>query len=834
MEVAHQTDHTSHVVIGGGSAEKFQMAQTGHFFEILSNTLYANGKLAMIREVLCNAWDSHIASGVMGTAVNISLDANELIIRDYGAGIPHHLIHQIYCIYGNSTKTNDGNQTGGFGLGSKAPFAYTKHFTVTNHHAGTKVVHAISRGTSGDGTPERRVIVDVPTTEQGVEVKIPIKDSHDLVVLEKYILSVAKYGEMYVKLNGKTLERFPLSTSKDGFYVAQDENFGVESSSKVFIRYGNVIYPVENNGEYQLELAGVTAFLDKLPGNNSWSNRTNWKICFQAAPNTISVTPTRESIHITPITVSTFKDLFGKVSSTKTMYEFQELRDRLVREATEHYAKNHPEMLRQFLDGAAPFIKGSDVDSFGKQKPILSLEDARQRLVRHAFKMLPSDYALRLRLLADTGIANRGTLQQLVKAITAIKTGLNLHWTDEKEEPWKVIWKAREKLLKKITEHEGMEPKGLYYINTGSRNRTYDCVEAANWKPRTVDHQFAFLKNKIFLTYSKVAVSEHMHGLVKENGDFGNVIGIPVYVVPRRKDAMKIAIDFFTNKGWEIINVDKYIQDNSLQRVVEVDPTPKAPKIVGIPSLMMLKNPRGGGFTPRGHLEFDVTGKRVEKPKAVFTAESLSGRDYTHKFFDVKMDKVGLEILHLIGEDCAIAVNSRQKEKYIANGSKDGYEFLGEKLWEEFESNTVLVDYFGRFKLNLGTVEAATLYGLWKATEYMPLIKQIMKYPRQLTADEMFWRNIWSHLTTLVSYRPEDSRNHWPVIMRPHLDKVANLIKESKDKPCPERDHMQERIQSSMFKYIDLSKIIHLVSDPKTTKQEKDDAEGILLLALEG
>jgi hypothetical protein len=245
LEVAHQTDHTSHVVIGGGAVEKFQMAQTGHFFEILSNTLYANGKLAMIREVLCNAWDSHIASGVMGTAVNISLDANELVIRDYGLGIPHHLVHQIYCVYGNSTKTNDGNQTGGFGLGSKAPFAYTKHFTVTNCHAGTKVVHAISRGTNGDGTPERRVIVEVPTTEQGVEVKIPIKESHDVNTLKQYIETVAKYGEMNVQLNGKKLERFTLSASKDGFYVAQNEHFGISSNSKVYIRYGNVIYPIE-------------------------------------------------------------------------------------------------------------------------------------------------------------------------------------------------------------------------------------------------------------------------------------------------------------------------------------------------------------------------------------------------------------------------------------------------------------------------------------------------------------------------------------------------------------------------------------------------------------
>lgn len=842
MEVAHQTDHTSNVIIGGGAAEKFQMAQTGHFFEILSNTLYANGMLAMVREVLCNAWDSHIASGVMGTPVDVSLDANELVFRDYGTGIPHHLVHQIYCVYGNSTKTNDGNQTGGFGLGSKAPFAYTKHFTVTNWHDGTKVVHAISRGTNGDGTPERRVIVDVPTTEQGVEVRIPIKSSQDISTIRHYIENVAKYGEMNVKFNGKKIDRFNLSSSPEGFIISTREDFGLSSNSSVYVRYGNVIYPVEQSGEYNNELREVLEFLSSLPDGNGWNKKT-WKICFQAPPNSITVTPARESIQITSVTSATLKQLFSKVSRAKTAYQFQILRDSMVRTATEHYATTYPDKLKAFLDGEAPFTKGSDLDSMGYHKPILTMEDARQRLVRHSFKMGTSDYTLRLKLLADSGIGNEKLLRELVTLLTTHKDpfGSGLWYHDQTPEIDKeglayFFKKSISKLTAKIAKTEGMEAKNFYFLSNGSRNRDYDFIEPKDWKPRVIGTVLSYFKNKIFISFSKLAIAENMHELVKEHGEFGLMIGCPAYIVPRRKNAYKDALDFFTKKGWEIVDVDAFVQKHGLNKKpeAEVDLTPKAPKVLGIPALYMLRKPNGD-FTPRGHLEYDATGKRVEKPQAVFTPESLAGRDYTHRFFEGRLDTVGIQVLHFIGTVSGIAVNSRQKDKYLGQGAVDGHQYLAEKMFEEFDSNTVLVDYFGRLKLNMGNVESSNIRSLWRASEHMPSIRKLMNYPRQLTADEMYWGNIWEVLDPGTDRHSEDrKRQQWPTTMKTSLHKIEGLIRESKTQPCPERDAIQQRIQSKMFKYIDMTEIITLVSNPTTTQQEKDDAEGVLLLALEG
>ncbi len=250
MQVSHVTEQETHAVIGGNEVMSFGIAQTAEFFTVLSSTLYSDKPLAVIRETLCNAWDAHIASGKVNIPIEITLDANNLIIRDYGLGIPHELMHPIYCIYGNSTKKNDGKQTGGFGLGSKAPFAYTEHFTVTSHHGGIKTVYAVSRGsTLTQGKPDIRVMVKVPTTETGLELNIPIKSLVDVNTFTDLIKNITAYGEMNVNLNGKELRRIPISLADNGIYITNETVLSYRDN-RIFIRYGNVVYPIDSNDVY--------------------------------------------------------------------------------------------------------------------------------------------------------------------------------------------------------------------------------------------------------------------------------------------------------------------------------------------------------------------------------------------------------------------------------------------------------------------------------------------------------------------------------------------------------------------------------------------------------
>lgn len=317
MEVTHLQQFDTHAVIGGAKAQAFRMAETAEFFTVLSDTLYSNKKLAVVREVLCNAWDAHIKVKRINTPVRITLTDKELIIEDSGPGIPDNLVVDTYCTYGKSTKVEDEDQTGGFGLGSKAPFAYTSHFTVTNEHAGFKTIYAVSRGsTQTQGKPDIRQMVRIPSQNTGVTVTIPLSDNSHFNDFLHLIEDVARNGEMNVKLNGEKLETFDFSLARKlGFTLLRHSKYG----KRVYVRYGSVLYPVDlSHSSIEPELRSLATFTNERgrSEDNSFGKiiKTGYSIILMAPPNSVGVTPSRESLSYTDVTVETIKGLLKTVA----------------------------------------------------------------------------------------------------------------------------------------------------------------------------------------------------------------------------------------------------------------------------------------------------------------------------------------------------------------------------------------------------------------------------------------------------------------------------------------------------------------------------------------
>jgi hypothetical protein len=73
-----------------GEIGEFRIRNSAKAFSILSSGLYANKVRAIIRELSCNAIDSHTAAGKADTPFDVHLP-NSLepwfAIRDYGTGL---------------------------------------------------------------------------------------------------------------------------------------------------------------------------------------------------------------------------------------------------------------------------------------------------------------------------------------------------------------------------------------------------------------------------------------------------------------------------------------------------------------------------------------------------------------------------------------------------------------------------------------------------------------------------------------------------------------------------------------------------------------------------
>jgi hypothetical protein len=301
MQVSTIAELDTHVIIGGGEAKAFGMDDSPELYALLSDKIYRDKKRAAMRETICNAWDAHIMVGKTDVPVEITVTDTEIEIRDFGPGIPDDLMHPIYCVYGKSTKVKDANQTGGFGLGSKAPFAVTDHFNVVSQHAGFKTVYAISRGgATTDGKPDMRAMVRVPTDATGITVTIPLRDKSARIDFEQHIRAVVKQGGILANLNGIPLERYDYAEARKTEYcVLPSSNF---HEGKVYVLYGTVMYPLTTTDEKLLKLAN-----EALHYTGRYA-----VLVLIAPPNSVGVTPSRESLSYSDLTDETLRRLLTK------------------------------------------------------------------------------------------------------------------------------------------------------------------------------------------------------------------------------------------------------------------------------------------------------------------------------------------------------------------------------------------------------------------------------------------------------------------------------------------------------------------------------------------
>jgi hypothetical protein len=299
MQVSQIAELDTHVVIGGGAQRAFGMSDSAEFFTVLSDTLYRDKKRAVVREVVCNADDAHKMVGKTDLPIDIKLTSDELIIRDFGPGIHDDRIVPIYCVYGASTKVNDDGQTGGFGLGSKAPFAYSDHFTVTSCHEGFKTVYSISRGGADtDGKPAIRTMVRVPTTDTGITVSIPLEKKEDEGDFERIIRMVVRQGGIKANLNGCELDTWDYgNAAKIGFAAIASHDL---DESPVYVRYGAVLYPLSTEDpEIQKRV-------------HSYRTDAALRLILMAPPGSIGVTPSREALSYSARTIETVTRLLDR------------------------------------------------------------------------------------------------------------------------------------------------------------------------------------------------------------------------------------------------------------------------------------------------------------------------------------------------------------------------------------------------------------------------------------------------------------------------------------------------------------------------------------------
>lgn len=147
-------------------------------FAILSDHIYKDKILAVIRELSCNAYDAMVDAGKKDVPFKLHLPTRldpTFYVEDDGVGIDPQILPKIYLTYGKSTKTESDETIGALGLGSKSPFAYTKSsFIVRNRWNGIEYSYFVFINKSGK--PAMSAVGQEPTDRgNGMRAEFAVK-----------------------------------------------------------------------------------------------------------------------------------------------------------------------------------------------------------------------------------------------------------------------------------------------------------------------------------------------------------------------------------------------------------------------------------------------------------------------------------------------------------------------------------------------------------------------------------------------------------------------------------------------------------------------------------
>ena len=198
-----------------------------HVMSILRDTLYSDKILAVLREYGSNAWDAHKSVNKNNVPISVTLPTSmepTLSIRDYGPGMSHETVFQVYTQYGASTKRSDDDTVGMLGIGAKSGFAYSDSFTVTSWFSGMKRVYVAVLDKSEKGTMNLLHEEDCGE-ETGVMIQIAVKQE-DIGEFNRKAVELFRHFTPQPKINAE-LPKIPVGVTilKDGYVYINNDSY---------------------------------------------------------------------------------------------------------------------------------------------------------------------------------------------------------------------------------------------------------------------------------------------------------------------------------------------------------------------------------------------------------------------------------------------------------------------------------------------------------------------------------------------------------------------------------------------------------------------------------
>lgn len=448
-------------------------------FWLLSSGIYSRKVLAVIREVSCNAMDAHLMSGQAHRPIEVWLPTVEkpvFQVRDYGTGLSEEEVFNLYTTYFESGKDSgdyssglfktDGPvdlekadaATGGFGLGSKSPFALTDQFTVTSVQNGKKSI--FSCAVNHERVPETVKLwegeadADWPS---GIMVTVPVPVSSVDEFVKEAASAFRAFDVQPVFMETEfTLEDPPELVERLGPLVLLDGK-GCDADERLcVVRMARVDYPLDISA---LNLRGDEKHFMKL-----LTDDTKHHIILEMPTGSIIPAPSREALQYYKGAVNAITEQISKAITAYCTKIYSYLADR------DAPTQNELAEARKWLVNWAPVHLSSLKADIKSMMRLLEIPAAAQALLeRGSFTAPAVDFPhcdIYVYQGTDSGVGNGVRRSQVLKGLVpgggkdgyvtlGLHVGTEVMYAEGERVDARVRKHMAEKVLKRVSAKEG-------------------------------------------------------------------------------------------------------------------------------------------------------------------------------------------------------------------------------------------------------------------------------------------------------------------------------------------------------------------------------------------
>lgn len=241
------------VVTNANKESNLEMETSAEAFAIMSDSIYEHKIAAVVRELTCNAFDSHVDAGKGDVPIHVSFPTvldPYFSVTDEGIGLDDDEVRKVFLVYFKSLKRNTNEQTGFLGLGSKSPMAYTNSFLIRARKDGVEREYACYIG--DDDRPKVNMMYESQTDQHnGVRVSVPVQ-VHDFDRFVDEARFIFSFFDVVPDTNLADFEVvYPDALSElknEGSYLLPKPYLNSSlyqcDSSSLFVNMGNVCYRV--------------------------------------------------------------------------------------------------------------------------------------------------------------------------------------------------------------------------------------------------------------------------------------------------------------------------------------------------------------------------------------------------------------------------------------------------------------------------------------------------------------------------------------------------------------------------------------------------------------